>query len=91
VITVTWGMYREGYGFGRISTRTDRLHLVAHEPWNRVTVCGVNLGERDPGEFAGGYLCPKCAKVMGIRSTADFKVDEEEARHLTTIKVREQP
>ena len=78
-IEIRWGQFKEGYSFGSASTShtNKKWHLIVPEPYDYTAVCGKNCyGTK---EFThGGYVCPDCAKAIGLKSATDFDVLEDE-------------
>jgi hypothetical protein len=76
-INIRWGHVKEGYLFGtNPNNRSDKKHLVAAEPHNYTSACGI--GVAGTSEFARGWLCAACAKAVDIKSPDDFDILQDE-------------
>jgi hypothetical protein len=77
-IEIEYGRYKQGYGFGSTNSITRTRHLVEHEVYNHIALCGTGVMSYGNPELTFGTLCPKCAKAAGIRSNDDMELDQEE-------------
>lgn len=83
-LPITYGQSFTGLGFGAAtySSKTNLLHLVTFDSWNRTAKCGkVVIGT--PLEFATGAVCGACIEAAGL--TADDLLTDEAAPLLASV------